>query len=49
MVVPITTSAGAACLQPGGDGRDMLSRADAALYEAKKTGRNRVCLSPGSS
>ena len=45
-VVPITTSAGGACLQPGGDAREVVALADAALYEAKKAGRNRLCLSP---
>jgi len=42
-VISITTSAGAACLQSSADGREIRSRADAALYEAKRTGRNRVC------
>jgi diguanylate cyclase (GGDEF)-like protein len=44
-LVPITTSAGAACLEAGDDGTTLLSRADAALYEAKRSGRNRFCLS----
>ena len=47
--VPITVSAGAACLEDGDDVAKLLSRADAALYEAKRTGRNRVCVSGGSS
>jgi two-component system, cell cycle response regulator len=47
-VVPITTSAGGACLEADGDGSDIWSRADQALYEAKATGRNRVCLSRGA-
>jgi two-component system, cell cycle response regulator len=41
--VSITTSAGVACLV--GDGPDLLARADAALYQAKAEGRNRVCIS----
>jgi two-component system, cell cycle response regulator len=45
VLVPITTSAGAACLEAGDDGAKLLARADAALYEAKRTGRNRVCVS----
>jgi two-component system, cell cycle response regulator len=49
VLVPITTSAGAACLEASDDGPRLLSRADAALYGAKATGRNRVCLSRGSS
>jgi two-component system cell cycle response regulator len=44
LTVPITTSAGAACLEPGDDGRQLISRADAALGQAKSGGRNRVCL-----
>jgi len=38
--IRVTTSAGVACL--AGDGSDLLARADAALYEAKKAGRNRA-------
>jgi two-component system cell cycle response regulator len=45
-LVPITISAGAAFLAAGDDGSLLWSRADAALYEAKKTGRDRVCLAP---
>jgi GGDEF domain-containing protein len=33
-LVTITTSAGAACLEPGGDGRDVWTRADEAPYQA---------------
>jgi diguanylate cyclase (GGDEF)-like protein len=44
--VRITTSAGVSCLHMEGDGRDAISRADAALYTAKKDGRNRACLAP---
>jgi two-component system cell cycle response regulator len=46
--VVITTSAGAACLEAKEDGTKFLSRADAALYEAKRGGRNRVCLHEGA-
>jgi two-component system, cell cycle response regulator len=46
VLVSITTSAGATCLEASDDGPRLLARADAALYEAKRTGRNRVCMSP---
>lgn len=39
---PITASIGAAQLRDGEDGDALLDRADAALYEAKRGGRNRV-------
>lgn len=38
----VSFSAGIAELDPGGDGSDLLHRADRALYRAKKDGRNRV-------
>jgi diguanylate cyclase (GGDEF)-like protein len=44
----ITASAGVACLGAGGNGPEVLARADAALYEAKRTGRNRVCTAPSA-
>ncbi len=45
LVGTITVSAGVACMRGGGDtDKDMLRRADAALYEAKRQGRNRVCI-----
>lgn len=38
----VTASIGVAVLGPGDTGKTWLSRADAALYEAKSAGRNRV-------
>jgi diguanylate cyclase (GGDEF)-like protein len=43
-----TVSAGVAELRPGESASDWLARADAALYEAKRTGRDRVCTAPSS-
>lgn len=40
--VLITFSAGVAERQGAGDGADMIARADAAMYRAKQSGRNRV-------
>ena len=41
--VQVTFSAGVACFpQDGTNGQELLRRADAALYQAKHTGRNRV-------
>ena len=40
-----TLSIGSATLLPGGERKeDIIARADAALYHAKRTGRNRLCL-----
>jgi diguanylate cyclase (GGDEF)-like protein len=38
----VTVSLGCAVLAPGEDGRSLLARADAKLYEAKRAGRDRV-------
>jgi len=38
----VTISIGISCLAEGDSGKSWLSRADAALYEAKSTGRNKV-------
>ena len=40
----VTASLGVACLSGGGDGADLVSCADQALYRAKAEGRNRVSL-----
>lgn len=40
----ITASFGVAQMQPGDSLSDLLRRGDAALYEAKKSGRDRVCV-----
>jgi diguanylate cyclase (GGDEF)-like protein len=39
---PVTISLGLATLRPGDDALALIKRADAALYEAKRGGRNRV-------
>lgn len=45
--IPVTVSIGVAALEPeDGSLDELLSRADDALYEAKRTGRNRVCAAP---
>ena len=43
---PVTASFGVAELAAGEAGRDLLRRADAALYRAKQAGRNRVAAAP---
>ena len=40
----ITVSAGVAALQPGDDGSALIARADAALYQSKQGGRDRVTV-----
>ncbi|MDZ4738915.1 MAG: GGDEF domain-containing protein [Alphaproteobacteria bacterium] len=44
----VTLSIGCAQLRPGEEAVDMLARADACLYEAKRSGRNRVCSEKSS-
>ena len=41
-VCAVTVSIGAACYDPGESLAQLIQRADAALYQAKKTGRDRV-------
>jgi diguanylate cyclase (GGDEF)-like protein len=42
--VNITISLGVACYSPGETVATLIERADAAMYVAKSTGRNRVCV-----
>jgi len=42
----MTVSAGVAQLHPGEGLSDLLRRADQATYQAKNTGRDRICLAP---
>jgi diguanylate cyclase (GGDEF)-like protein len=45
--LPVTISVGLAATDTDGqDLRQLLARADRALYQAKQTGRDRVCLAP---
>lgn len=41
--IPLTISMGAACLSAEMTGTELITQADAKLYEAKNGGRNRVC------
>ncbi|WP_199030211.1 GGDEF domain-containing protein [Ralstonia sp. ASV6] len=47
-VGPLTISVGAAPLRPGQDLAKLLADADIGLMEAKRQGRNRVCVPPGA-
>ena len=42
VVLTVTVSAGVAVLHPGDDAQALVERADAALYQSKQTGRDRV-------
>ena len=46
----VTVSIGAASMPASADGaRELFAAADAALYEAKRAGKNRVCTAPARS
>ncbi|MFH0958798.1 MAG: GGDEF domain-containing protein, partial [Pseudomonadota bacterium] len=46
---PVTISSGVASYKGGGDTKEkLLLRADRALYQAKHSGRNRVCVNDSS-
>ncbi|GAB3672185.1 sensor domain-containing diguanylate cyclase [Salinisphaera aquimarina] len=47
--LPLTVSAGVVISLPGESAEDIVARADAALYQAKSSGRDRVVLGPGPS
>lgn len=42
--IPVRLSIGVAQLRDGDDDKGLMGRADAAVYEAKRTGRDRVCV-----
>ena len=46
--ISVTASLGVAMAQPGERPAQLIARADAALYEAKRGGRNRACSDPPS-
>jgi len=41
--IPVTISVGCALVQPNDAATELIQRADEKLYEAKRSGRNRVC------
>ena len=45
----VTVSIGGTCLALGESAADLLARADAAMYQAKRDGRNRVVIDAGST
>jgi len=47
LAIPQTVSIGVATLAPGESAAGLSRRADQAMYEAKRQGRNRACAAPG--
>ena len=49
-VIPVTVSIGVAGVpDPSADPKGLFRAADQAVYEAKRTGRNRVCIAAAVS
>ncbi len=48
-VIPVTVSVGIAAERKIEDAQAFIAAADAAMYEAKRAGRNRVCVHKSSS
>ena len=46
--LPLTASIGVACRQAQENGGSLLNRADKAMYQAKREGRDRIVLAPAT-